>query len=324
MHICIVRLSALGDIVMCLPLIKTLQKNFPNAKISWVIGKPFHPLLQDLIGVDFIPMPKIKSVSDWLFAKKLLQNYKFDVLLATQASLSANLLYPLISAKRKIGYDSLRSKDFHGLFVNERIAFHKEHTVDGFLRFARAIGATEMCYECKIPLAQEYKSDPYFVINPCSSKRAKDWNYENYLPIIRYVKEKYGLIPILTGGPSDHSVCEQLAKDSSCLNLAGKTSLKELASILKSAQFVVSPDTGPAHIASALGTPVIGLFAPTSSKITGPYFSSSTIIDKHDEVLKRFATAKQKALAWNVRIYDKNAMDLITVGDVIEKIDQII
>ena len=225
MHICIVRLSALGDIVMCLPLIKTLQKNFPEAKISWVIGKSFYPLLDKLEGINLIPIPKIKSFKDLLFAKKILKDYKFDVLLATQASFSAHLLYMLIKAKRKIGYDRFRSKDFHGLFVKERIGFHKEHTVEGFLRFAKTIGAKEMNFDSDIPLGKEETTwaaqfkTPYFVINPCSSKRAKDWGYNNYPLVIKYVMEKYGWVPILTGGPSDASVCDLIEKESNCLKM---------------------------------------------------------------------------------------------------------
>lgn len=329
MRICLVRLSALGDIVMCLPLIRTLQKNFPSAEITWVIGKPFYPLLQKLEGINFIPMPKIKSLGDLIQAKKMVQSYEFDVLLATQASLSSNLLYPLIKAKRKIGYDRFRSRDFHGLFVKERIPFHKEHTVEGFLRFAQAIGASEGSLDGSIPLGFEEEawaaqfSNPYFVINPCSSKREKDWNYNRYLPVIKHVRENLGLIPILTGGPSDKAVCDKLEKESGCINLCAKTSLRELAALLKGAKFLLAPDTGPAHIASAFGTPVIGLFAPTSPLLTGPYFSQDYIINKHPEALTLYAKAKEKRLGWNVRIYHKDAMDLITIDDVTQKIDSL-
>ena len=329
MRICLVRLSSLGDIVMCLPFVRTLQKNFPKSKITWVIGEPFYPLLQKLEGVNFIPMPKIKSFGDLIRAKKMLGSYEFDVLLATQASLSSNLLYPFIKAKRKIGYDRFRSKDFHGLFVKERIPFHKEHTVEGFLRFARAIGAAEISLDGSIPLGFEEEAfaaqfnTPYFVINPCSSKRAKDWNYDNYLPVIEYVKKNLGLTPILTGGPSDKVICDRLEKESGCLNLCAKTSLRELAALLKGAKFLLAPDTGPAHIASAFGTPVIGLFAPTSSLLTGPYFSKDQIIDKHAEVLALYAKPREKRLGWNVRIYHKDAMDLITVDDVTKEIDSL-
>lgn len=318
MRICLVRLSALGDIVMCLPLIRTLQKNFPEAEITWVIGKPFYPLLEKLEGVRFIVLPKVKSWGDLRRARALLKPHFFDVLLATQASFSAHIIYSCISAKRKIGYDKFRSKDFHGFFIDERIEFHPEHTVEGFLRFAKTIGAKEMVFDGSIPLIEKSKIEkPYFVINPCSSKREKDWNYSNYAAIIRYVKEEFGMEAVLTGTTVDKSVCDQIEKGSPCINLCGKTSLQELGAILQSAKFVLSPDTGPAHIASGIGTPVIGLFAPTSPLLTGPYFSKEHLINKHPEVIARYAKSKQN---WNVRIYHKEAMNLITIKDVQEKI----
>ena len=119
MRIGIVRLSALGDLVMCLPLIATLKKSFPNAEITWIIEDKFYPLFDKIDSIQFIPVSKIRSLSDWIHTKKMLKNERFDVLLCCQASMSANLLYPMIKAKRKIGYDKMRSKDFHNLFIHE-------------------------------------------------------------------------------------------------------------------------------------------------------------------------------------------------------------
>lgn len=325
MRICIVRLSALGDIVMCLPLIRTLQKNFPTAEITWIVGKSFAPLLQKLEGVTVIGVPKIKSVRDWFHLRKKLINLKFDVLLGAQASFSAHLVYTLIRAKRKIGYDRKRSKDFHALFVNERIPFFKEHTVEGFLGFAKKIGAREMVFDGEVPLGEEKApviKTPYFVINPCSSKLEKDWNYENYIPLISWVQEKFGLTPVLIGVHQDKEICDMLEKKSTCINLCGKTSLMELAEVLKGAKFLLSPDSGPLHIASGLKIPAIGLFAPTRSALTGPYFSKEMCIDKHEEVLQRYASGKERKKGWNVRIYHKEAMNLITIEDVQNKISK--
>ncbi len=314
---------------MCLPLLRTLQKSFPHAKITWIIGKPFLPLLEKIEEVEFIPISKIKTVKDWLSIKSLLKGREFDVLLACQASFSAHLIYPIIQAKRKIGYDKFRSKDFHALFINERIPFIKQHTLEGFLSFAKTLDAKFISYDSEIPISEEDKKwaeqfeTPYFVVNPCSSKKAKDWNYLNYIPVIEYVKKEFGLKPILIGGPSDQSICNEICKQTEALNLAGMTSLRQLTALLKNAKFLLSPDTGPAHIASALRTPTIALFAPTSSLITGPFFSKSTLIDKHSEALNQYGSTKEKKLGWNVRVYHKEAMNLIGVEDVKEKIQLI-
>src|SRR5690349_3539238 len=134
--ICVVRLSALGDVLMLVPLIRTLQDNLPHVTITWVISRPAYDLVEGMEGVKFIIIDKPKSLKDYWQFKKQLSGQTFDVLLATQASFRANLLYFFISAKRKIGYDSLRAKDGHHWFINEKITPGNDHTLEGFLKFA--------------------------------------------------------------------------------------------------------------------------------------------------------------------------------------------
>jgi heptosyltransferase I len=177
MRICLVRLSALGDVVMMIPLVRTLRKNFPDAEITWVIDRCFLEIVEHLEGVSFLPVKKIRNPIDYFKMKKLLGFYSFDLLLATQASFAAHLFYTLIQAKRKLGYDAIRGKDFHSLFVNETIEYAKEHTVDGFLRFATAMGAKEKVLDGSVPLTnadRKWVTDHlpqsgYFVINPYST-----------------------------------------------------------------------------------------------------------------------------------------------------------
>ncbi|MDI1351165.1 MAG: glycosyltransferase family 9 protein, partial [bacterium] len=115
--ICIVRLSALGDVLMLVPLIRTLQAGLPQAKLTWIISRPAYDLVADMDGVEFLVIDKPKSLADFWHFKKQMRHRQFDVLLAPQASFRTNLLYPLIKAKRKIGYDAHRAKDGHRWFV---------------------------------------------------------------------------------------------------------------------------------------------------------------------------------------------------------------
>jgi len=333
MKICLVRLSALGDIVMMLPLIRTLQTNFPKAEITWVIDRHLSQIVEKLEGINFIRIKKVRSLKDFIRVKRLLSDLSFDFLLATQASMSAHLLYPLIRAKEKIGYDAKRSKDFHSLFVHRRIPFVKEHTVEGFLSFAKEIGADNLSLDGTIPLDASDRSwakkimgrDKFYVINPCSSKAGKDWPLERFKEVaLELGKLKYRVV--LTGALTDRPVCEKLAKmvGDNVVNLSGKTTLRQLAAIVEGAQFVISPDTGPAHIAASMGTSVIGLFAATRSELTGPYFSKNYLIDKHEEALRLYKNSKEPELEWNSRVYHEDAMKLIEVNEVLEKVDHCI
>src|SRR4051812_16568671 len=105
MKICFVRLSALGDIVMMLPFVRTLQKAYPEAELTWVISKALYPIVETLEGVRFIQVDKVRSLKDLLTTYHLFKGERFDLLLAMQSSLSANLIYPFIRAERKIGFD---------------------------------------------------------------------------------------------------------------------------------------------------------------------------------------------------------------------------
>src|SRR3990167_768908 len=126
--ICIVRLSALGDVLMLVPLIRTLQANLPHLEtITWVISRPSHALVAGLAGVEFIVIDKPTSLLDYWRFKRRMHNRKFDVLLATQASLRANLLYPWIHARLKIGYDHLRAKDGHAYMIDQAIQPGQDH-----------------------------------------------------------------------------------------------------------------------------------------------------------------------------------------------------
>lgn len=318
---------------MTIPLAKALRRNFPDSQISWVIDQHFLPLLRNVEGIHFIPVKKIKSVADYLHMKKVMSQYSFDVLLATQASFSAHLFYSMIRARRKIGYDAVRSKDFHSLFVKERISFAKEHTIDGFMRFAKHLGASDLDVDVKIPLLKEdysfiqsiMKDQSYYVINPFSAKKGKDWLLEHYIEVGKWVYDKSNLPLIITGSKADQSGCDYIKSKipGQVINLAGQTSLRELAAILGQAKFLLSPDTGPLHIASAMQIPVIGLYAASSSDATGCYFSREYTIDKHEKALEKIGS-KRKKRASNQRLYKKNVMHLIQVQDVIEKISMLI
>ncbi len=330
-EICLVRLSAIGDVVLALPLVKTLQKNFPQARLTWVIAPLAYRLIEGLPGVNFIVIDKPNSFSDYRRFRKRMRSYHFDVLLAMQASLRANLLYPCIKAKRKIGFDKARAKDLHTLFIHERIAPNESHLLDGFLQFAKAIGATEPVIEWSLPLGQDNidwakafcPQKPFLAINPFASKIERQWPLSNYVALIHAIKAQYDVDCVITGSPEDKEACEHLAKETSSLSLAGQTSLKQIAAVLSLAQVLIAPDTGPVHIAQAVKTPVIGLYAVAPSSLSGPYLTRDLVIDKYALAVERFLHKNIEAIPYATRVHHVKAMSLISVDDVLEKLAQV-
>jgi heptosyltransferase I len=333
--ICIVRLSALGDVLMLVPLIRTLQKKLPDVKLTWIISNPAYELVKSITGVEFIVIDKPNTVIDYLRFKKMMSKRHFDVLFATQSSLRANLLYGFIKAKRKIGYDNLRAKDFHKLFINEQVKPGRDHTLDGFLRFAEALDIKDydIRWDLKInelDYAWAQKSigkngpDIIVLINPAASKPERSWSVDGYVAIINYVQSKYNAKVFLIGGPNRHDkeLGDLIASKVSVINLIGKTKLTQLLAVISLGDILICPDTGPSHMGSAVGTKVMALHAVTSVNVSGPYLSRHRCVCCYDKAVKDILNKNLKDLPWGTHVHGEKTMQLIKPDMVFKKLDE--
>lgn len=335
-NICLVRLSALGDVLMFVPVVRTLQKNFPKATITWVISPFAHQVVKDLDGVEFIVLDMSSHLKGLWQLHKAMRGRSFDVLLGAQASVRANILYPLIPAKRKVGYDDKRAKDLHRMFVREQIAAADGHTLDGFVQFAQHIGANELDIRWDIPISTTDNANAkalledassYVVVNPVASKPERSWTLEGYLAVIAHLQNQHGLKIVLTGGPvkNDRAMAQAIMDSNpNCLNLVGKTKPKELLAIIRDAKMLLCPDTGPSHMAAAVGTPTIALHAVTSSLVSGPYHARDWAVDYYDIAVREILKQKPSDTKWGKHIHGSDTMKLIPVDDVIERCDALL
>ncbi|QBR83298.1 glycosyltransferase family 9 protein [Legionella israelensis] len=331
--VCVVRLSALGDVLMMVPLIRTLQAHFQNIKISWVISRPAYDLVAGMDGVEFIVIDKPKRPGDYWRFKKNLQGRKFDVLLAAQASFRANLLYPLIKAKRKIGYDKLRAKDGHGWFVRERISFGHEHTLEGFLKFAEPLGIKHKMVRWDLPIsavdkqwARQYLSEyKILIVNPAASKPERCWPVERYIEVIRRAQQRWKVDVILTGGPGalDKDLAAKIMQEVKVRSLVGQTKPKQLLALISQADAVLCPDTGPSHMAAAVGTPVVALHAVTSSEVSGPYTFLHLTVDCYPQAVEQILGTTLEKNMWGTHAHGAETMKLVQIDAVMEKLAQI-
>ncbi len=334
--ICIVRLSAIGDATHVLPVIATLQKNYPNATITWVIGTLEYKLMQGLEGVDFVIYDKKKGFKGYLALRKQLKHITFDALLHMQYSLRGNIAAWMIKAKTRIGFDKKRSRELHGLRINKRIqAVEKQHVLDGFMEFAAALGIKEKVYQWNITTSDKDKAfadnviakdKPNVIISPCSSNKLRNWSNENYAKVCDYLIEKYGAQVILCGSPSPFEIqtaqqIEKLAKHP-VTNIAGKDTLKQLFAMMQAADLVISPDSGPMHIANAAQTPVIGLHGATTAKRSGAYSFQHLAVDCFEQAAQEILKKPVDDIRWGGQIIAEGVMGLITLDAVKEKIDE--
>ena len=334
------RLSAIGDTCHALAVVRNLMDNWPDASITWVIGKTEATLLSDIAGVEFIIFDKSKGLAAIGDVRKNLSGRRFDAALCMHASARVNLLYPFIRSDLKIGFDRNRARDFQWLFTNRQIdATDGKHVLDAMMSFARAIGAADKPLRWDIPVAEtdtafaaEFRKPgkPLIVISPCSSQRSRNfrnWSKQNFVSIVNYAAEQYDATVLITGGSSDIEDDYADAICTSCnhaTDLHGKTSLKQLLALIAAADVVICPDSGPAHMATAVGTPVIGLYATSNPARTGPYLSQQHTVNCYPEAARQFLGKSVDQLDWGQRIRAPEAMDLIKFDEVAEKLDNLL
>jgi len=337
----VLRLSAIGDCCHTLPVVRTLQRAWPETSITWIIGNTEFQLLRGAADIEFVTFDKSRGLRAYGDLRRTLRGRHFAVLLDMHASMRANLASCTVRADERIGFDKARARDWQWLFTNRTIAAQpRQHVMDGLFGFVEALGITDRELRWDIPVAdrdREFAANlctgtgPVCVISPCSSQRLRNyrnWSVENYAAVAAYLAAKHGAQVILTGGPTDYEkaygekICRAAA--SPVTNVIGRTSLKQLLAVIDRADLVICPDSGPAHMATAVGTPVIGLYATSNRHRTGPYLSQHLVVDAYPEAVQREFGQPVEALAWGKRVRDPDAMDLIRLDSVLEKIDLVL
>jgi heptosyltransferase I len=334
--ICILRLSAIGDVTHVIPVVLSLQEQLPGVKITWVIGKIEAKLVGDLPGVEFIIFDKKAGREGYAQLRSQMKGRKFDALLHMQVAFRANLAAACIPAKLKIGYDKARSKDLHSLFINRRIApSSQQHVRDCLASFLEPLGLKAAPPRWQIPLAE---SDHEFarahlatdrknlVISPCASHTLRNWPAERYARLADHAIEAHGMKVILVGSPApfeaEYCAAIENTMKHKTHNICGQDTLKQLTALMTHADLVVAPDTGPAHIASAVGTDVLGLFAASNPYRSGPYNSLKWCVNRYPEALKKFTGKSVKEARWGAKAEFEGAMELVSVADATEMLDR--
>jgi len=323
------RLSALGDVTHVVPLVRTLQQARPGTPLHWIIDKAGHKLLDGLPGVVFHPYDKTTGLAGMRALKATFPPGRFEALLQMQVAFRANVLSAFVPARRRIGYDKARSKDLHGLFINERIPDRPGiHVLDAIGSFGEPLGIpqTEVSWDLAVPAAAvdwaqaQWQDDgrPVLMISPCSSHVRRNWYADRYAAVANHASTR-GWRVVLCGGRSAlerdmaDAILAQLQVPA--LDLVGKDTLKQLPALLARAALVMTPDSGPMHIANAMGTKVLGLYAASNPHRSGPYSDRRYCVDRYDDAARKFLGKPASELKWGAKVEFDDVMQLITVDD---------
>lgn len=332
--ICILRLSAIGDVCNAIAMVQQIQRHYSNTEITWIVGKTEAQLVSVLPNINTVVFDKKSGWRGVLAIWRQLKMQHFDALLNMQTALRASVLSLGIKARYKIGFAKQRAREGQWLFTNRKISEpSKPHVLDGFLAFAREIGVPPTvptnALSWEIPLSEADRTlasqfiDPQrknLLICPCSSKAEKDWTVEGYVALACYAAEQ-NINVILAGSPAPREIAMAAEIEQKCgfalTNVVGKTSLLQLLALIGKVDLLISPDSGPAHMATAQGTPVIGLYAIHNPLRTAPYNNLANVVSVYEQNIQAQYGKPSAELPWATRAKGKDLMQQIKAEAVI-------
>ncbi len=334
--ICILRLSAIGDVCNTIAAVQCIQRYWPETKITWITGKMEAQLLSAIDNIEVITFDKKGGLGSYKALWSQLKNRKFDALLHMQYALRASVATLGIKARYKLGFDKVRSQDFQTLFTNVKVPSPQSmHVLDGLLAFAQTLGVTDITpqwnlhysdSDAKWALEQLDASKLNLVIVAGASKAYKNWTASGYAALIEHAHNK-GWNVVLAGSPAqvEMELTTQILQltNVKCNNVVGKSTLMQMLALIDKADVLVAPDTGPAHMANAMATPVIGLYAHHNPQRTGPYRYQQYIVSVYQQAIEQQTGKKVADLHWRTRVKDESAMNKIDPDSVIAMFDNV-
>ncbi len=331
--ICLLRLSAIGDVTHVVPVVLALREAWPTTRLTWIIGKLEHKLLAGMPGVEFIVFDK-GAPGALRKLRAATAGRRFDALLQLQLSFRANRIAWSLRAERRVGYDRRRSKELHGWRLTDRIRHQgDQHVRDALASFLEPLGLPPAPPRWSIPVAPDdlaFAAEhvdpdrPTLVVTPCSSHARRNWLPERYAAVIDHASACDWQVIVSAGpSPSERTFVDDILAETKApvRDLTGRDTLKKLAGLLGAADLVLAPDTGPAHLANAMGTPVLGLYAATDPGRSGPYDSRALCVDRYADAARQFLRREPEALRWGTKIEHDGVMALIQVDEVIDRFE---
>lgn len=338
--ILIVKLYALGDCVYTMPMVPNLRHNFPNAKIYWLVQKYSRVVIEHIEGVD--------EILEWQGprdALKIIQAEHFDLAFSTYRSSLAHLLLWLARIPIRIGFN-WRGRGFS---LTHKIKFRGDILEsDRYLKLIEDLGLLIKTRKRYLVVGKAEKNDVEMKVtkfgidlkrrplvgifagggdNPQLLMPMKRWSTERFTQVVRYLVGDQKAQVVLLGNPAERPLAEAVAKISKVklLNMAGKTKLNDLVAILNLFDLIIAIDTGPLHIAAALGVSTIGLFGPSNPDILAQQSSKNIVIRKETEK-PEYVPEKVflRNFAGSPKDHVHPSMMKIEVKDVIEAIEKIL
>ncbi len=293
-NVLIIKPSAIGDVVHALPVLNLMRRAWPSARISWLVTPGCagllegHPMLEEVILFDR------KGYGAWWRSARVagemrrftrgLRDRRFDLVVDLQGLFRSGWLAWRTGAGRRVGMGYAR--EGAPWFYSERVARQpgERHAIERYLDVAEALGLGRgpVAFPFHVRADERERvaglvlgAGRYAVLLPGTNWATKRWPVERFAALGRTLRERFGLASVVAGSAGDEELARAISPD---LSLCGKTNLRETVALLEGASVVVANDTGPMHIAAALGRPLVTMYGPTSAVRTGPYGRPESVL----------------------------------------------
>lgn len=326
-RILISRMSAIGDCILTLPVACAIRRHLPDAYIGWVVEKKSAPMVRchrDIDAVIELERGWFTSIAGIRTAKSVLREHNFDTSIDCQGLTKSAMAGYLSGAKRRIGFAGRNGGEISRLLNNVRVSPVFSHVTDRSLELLIPLDIHSPKVQWKLPLSTSARTwanrwrrtipaSRLAVLNPGATWASKAWEADRFGAVAHYAADRYGYRSIVVWGTFEERLTAEaiVAASGGTATLAPDTDLHHLGALIETADLFISGDTGPLHMAVAVGTETIGLYGATKPGDSGPY--GQTAIQKSYHEGSR--TQRRRA--------DNTAMQAITVDDVCEAIDHI-
>lgn len=321
----VLRMSALGDIIHTLPAVSALRESFPKATIDWLVDQKWAPILEENPSINNVIAVDRKSWRDVIKCVRRLRNSNYTVAIDFQSLYRSAIFGRLSGAAKRLGFDARYSRESGAAFFYTKVVSPRRlHKVEHNMELVEAAGArtdeirfplpavTDAAAEVERILTANGAGD-YFVLSPGGGWGSKCWPAERYGELHRALAGKYGWRGVVSFGPGERDLAERVrSSGGSPEPVVEMFDLRQLIALLRRAKFLVAGDTGPLHLASALGTPVVGLYGPTDPARNGPYSQQDVVVRK----------TRPEETTYHRDKSPSPAMLAITVQDVLEAIER--
>jgi len=292
-RILVVRLGSLGDLVHTLPAVSALRRKFPDARIDWVVDRPHAPFLA-LVPVVTRPIVLAgRTAAAWFEMRRTLRGERYDVALDFQGLIKSAIFARMSGAGRVIGFDrrALREPAARW-FYRERVDVAEgQHVIQKNLRLAAALGASTDRPEFPlgpidspaVAALRDRGVDRFALVNPGAAWPNKRWPPASFGRLARAILDRHRLRSVVLWGPGEAGLADEVvrASDGAAVT-APPTTISDLVALARAASLVISGDTGPLHIAAAVGVPAVALFGPTNPRRNGPWDDADISISLYD------------------------------------------